>query len=1179
MSKLENLVYIPIALASPEKVREWSNGEITKAETINYKNHKPEYDGLFCQRIFGPARDYECGCGKFKRQRFAGIVCDECGVEVTKSFVRRERMGHIELAAPVAHFWFFRNENYLATILDIAPKKLEAVLYCNAYLVTEVVEGSEVPFQAFDLLTTNDYTDFKRKFFNDFQAGTGAEIIQELLMKIDLKALIKQLEEEIAVTKTLKRQDLMKRLRVVDAFHRSKNRPEWMVIEALPVIPPDMRPMVQLDGGRFATADLNDLYRRIITRNSRLKRLKDVGAPEIIVNNEKRMLQDAVDSLIANHKRKHPMVGSGKRALKSLSDSLEGKQGLFRQNLLGKRVDYSGRSVITVGPEMRIDECGLPRKMAIELFKPFVMRELIRQGYCEGTEAAKKRIERQSDEIWDILEQVVDHHPVLLNRAPTLHKLSIRSFYPKIVEGEAIRLHPLVTPGFNADFDGDQMAVHIPLSHEAQTEARVLMLASENLLHPQNGESAITPSQDMILGTYYISLEKDGEKGEGKAFLSEEEAIYAYNFKKISLHAKIILYIQNHDKFTKGKYLVTTVGKILFNQKMPESLVYINNGEIKEQPDGVFDTITEAIEYIPKKQGKPFDKGFLKRLIGYSFDKAGSKETAIMADGMKDIGFKYATKGGLTISLFDITVPETKAGYLKQTEDVVQEIEMLFRRGRLTEEERYEMIVKEWGQTSKIVASETMKELRKHEMNPIRMMIDSGARGSEGQFRQLAGMRGLMANPHGKTIERPIKASFSEGLSVLEFFISTHGARKGMADTSLKTADSGYLTRRLVDVAQNVVITEPDCGTEKYYTVTEITQKEGNLSVNLHDRIVGRFTGKDVHDKDGNLLASHNTYITEDLAKVLTKHVKEVPIRNLFICESPMGACQKCYGQNLSTRKVVDIGEPIGVVAAQSIGEPGTQLTMRTFHSGGVAGNDITQGLPRVQEIFEARKLDTKKSKKAVLSEVAGTVEVLSKGSLKDVVIKTEEGEEVTYHVNYGFRVLVETGQKVEKGHQLTDGSINPHEMVKLRNLKETQEYLLAEVHRVYSTQGVAISDKHIETIVRQMTRKVTVKDPGDYNVVIGSLVDRYKTDIKNKELKAAGKKEIEYKDKVLGITQAALATESYLSAASFQETSKVLSEAAIMGKKDKIQGLKEAVIVGKRIPAGTGSPFYHKEK
>jgi len=1176
MSKLDNLLHIPIMLASPEKVREWSYGQVIKAETINYKSHKPEYDGLFCQRIFGPAKDYECGCGSYKRKRFAGVVCENCGVEVTKSFVRRERMGHIELAAPIAHYWFFHGENYLSTILDIAPKKLEAVLYCHAYLVTEVDDEEGVlPFVAFELLTTNDYEDFKKKYYTKFKAGTGAAVLKELLEKIDLDVLTADLMKQIDETKTLKRNDLIKRLKIVDAFRRSGNRPEWMVIEALPVVPPEMRPMVQLDGGRFATADLNDLYRRIITRNSRLKRLIDIGAPEIIVNNEKRLVQDAVDSLIANHKRNHPMVGPGRRPLKSLSDSLEGKQGLFRQNLLGKRVDYSGRSVITVGPEMRMDQCGLPRKMAIELFKPFVMRELIQQGHCESPEAAKKMIERNSDEIWDILEQVVENHPVLLNRAPTLHKLSIRAFNPIIVEGEAIRLHPLVTPGFNADFDGDQMAVHVPLSNEAQTEARVLMLASECLLHPQNGESAITPSQDMVLGTYYISIERDGLTGEGRAFLSEDEAINAYEFGDLDLQAKIILYIKGHHKFPTGKYVVTTVGKILFNREMPEKLVYINDAQILEPiPDGVFDSIEDAVKYVPKKKAKAFGKSFLQKLIGYSFDKAGSRETGVMADGIKDVGFKYATRAGISISLYDVIVPEVKQSYLDHSKEVVREIEVLFKKGRLTDDERYELVVEEWTKTSNAVADATMEVLSQQEMNSIGMMMDSGARGSRGQFRQLAGMRGLMANPKGKIIERPITSSFSEGLSVTEFFISTHGARKGMADTSLKTADSGYLTRRLVDVAQNMVITEDDCGTDKHYEVKAILPTVETL----RERIVGRFIGKDMHDKKGNLVVKKDTYVTEDLATELANQFDSVPIRNLFICESTQGACRKCYGQNLSTRKVVDVGEPIGVVAAQSIGEPGTQLTMRTFHSGGVAGNDITQGLPRVEEIFEARKLSTKKSKKATLSQVAGVVTVNEKGRTKEIIVTTDEGEEVQYDIDYGFAVLVKTGDEIEVGHILTNGSINPHELVSLRNLGETQEYLLSEVQRVYSQEGVAISDKHIETIVRQMTRKATVKDPGDSGLIPGRLIDRYKVDAKNKQLRSEGKREIEYIHKILGVTKASLATESFLSGASFQETSKVLSEASIMGKKDTIKGLKEAVIVGKRIPAGTGAPIYHEE-
>jgi len=1179
MNKAEQLHSIMISLASPELVRKWSYGEVTKSDTINYKNYKPAEDGLFCQKIFGPVKQYECACGRYKRENNKGIVCEKCGVEVTKASVRRERMGHIELAAPIAHYWFFkgnRGRNYLTSLLNIPSQELNAVLYCDAYLVTHVDdENEELPFKKFDLLTINDYEAFKMKYYRKFEAGTGGEVIKGLLEKIDLKELNKTLEEDIKITKGAKRDSLKKRRRDVVAFLQSGNRPEWMIIDALPVIPPEMRPMVQIDGGRFATSDLNDLYRRILVRNSRLKRLLELGAPDIIVNNEKKLVQDAVDALIANDKKKNPAThGAGRRVLKSLAESLSSKQGLFRQNLLGKRVDYSGRSVITVGPEMSIDECGIPRKMAIELFAPFVIREIIRQGYCETVESAKKRIKANSDEIWDILEQVSKNHPVLLNRAPTLHKLSIRAFNPIIVEGQSIRLHPLVTPGFNADFDGDQMAVHLPLSDEAQTEARVLMMASENLLHPQNGESAITPSQDMVLGTYYISIVKEGGKGEGRAFLNEEEAIRAYDFKKLDLHSKIILSIENNPKFSSGKYLVTTVGKILFNREMPKKLVYINDAKILDKPEGVFDSIKEAVAYLPTMKTKEFGKDFLQKLIGYSFDRAGSRQTAVMADGIKNIGFKYATKGGLTISLFDISVPDTKEGYLKKAEETVQDIEALYRKGRLTADEKYNLVVEEWSLTSEKVVDDAMSNLKSQKENPIFMMIDSKARGSRSQFGQLAGMRGLMANPKGEIIERPIKASFSEGLSVLEFFIATHGARKGMADTSLKTADAGYLTRRLVDVAHKVVITEEDCGTDEAYYVSEIPSDIESLRT----RITGRYLAKDLIDDNGELIAEKDTLVNEELAIKIEEKFDSVPIRNLFICRSTKGACQKCYGQNLATRNLVDIGEPVGIVAAQSIGEPGTQLTMRTFHSGGVAGNDITQGLPRVEEVFEGRI--SKKSKKAYLSQFDGVVtEVDEKRTKKEIFIKTDEGEMEVYSVPYQYSIFVREGDRIQKGDVLTSGTINTHELLELTNIQQVQEYLLAEIQRVYGSQGVAISDKHIEVIVRQMTRKALVTDSGDSTVMEGKLMDRMRIEKRNRKLLAAGKKPIEYLSTILGVTKAASSSESFLSAASFQETSKALTNAAVLGKKDKLRGLKEAVIAGKLIPAGTGSSFYYPAK
>ena len=1181
MSLLNELEYIPIGIASPQIILDWSYGEVTKPETINYKTFKPEKDGLFCEKIFGPSKDWHCAsyCGTYKKIKYKGKICEKCGVEVTTSKVRRERMGHIELAAPVAHFWYFKSQNYISKLLEIPAKKLENIIYCKSYIVTD---PGNTPFERKQLLTNKEYEDALMEYMDEetfeptFKAGIGATVIKELLQELDLDVMAVELEKEISEIKTQKREKLMKQLKIVDSFRRSGNRPEWMIFDVLPVIPPDLRPMVQLDGGRFATSDLNDLYRRIINRNNRLKKLIRVGAPDIIVQNEIRMLQESVDALIANHRRKHKVTGAGNRVLKSLSSSLEGKQGRFRQNLLGKRVDYSGRSVITVGPNLKLHQCGIPREMALELFKPFVMNQLVEQNHVKTVAQAKRKIENRHDVVWDVLEQVVDRHPVLLNRAPTLHKLSIRAFEPIIIEGEAITLHPLVCAGFNADFDGDQMAVHVPLSREAQAEARILMLASQNLLHPQNGESAVTPSQDMVLGCHYISIELDGQMGEGRVYGTEDEAINDYESGKLSLHAKIILYVKGHSKFKEGKYLVTTAGKILFNRIMPESVVYINDSEIrKPNPVGLFEKIEEAKAYIPNKPNKAMKKGFLKDIIGYVYDEVGSVETAEIVDGMKDIGYKFATRGGLTISLFDIKVPTRKKELLKEAEEKIAVIEELYDIGQISEEDRYVAIVEKWSETSNIVAKESMKELREETMNPIRMMIDSGARGSEGQYRQLAGMRGLMADPSGKTIEKPIKANFTEGLTVAEFFISSHGARKGMADTSLKTADSGYLTRRMVDVAQNVVITEEDCETEDYMYVRAIEKQIESLE----DRIIGRFIGKDVYDAEGNLVVSRDTFVTETLAKELASKFKEVPIRNLLTCKTTRGVCAKCYGQNLATRHVVEVGEAVGVIAAQSIGEPGTQLTMRTFHNGGVAGEDITQGLPRIQQIVEARKLDGPKDRKAVLATISGTVEIKEKGRLKEVIIHPIEGESINYPIRFGHGLTVTNGQKVEIGDPLTTSPINPHELLELKGIRHVQNYLLEEVQKVYGTQGVAINDKHIEIIIRQMSRKIIVIDPGDSKKQFpGKMVDRFELYKLNSKLEAEGKRPVTYKDEIQGITTASTSSESFLSAASFQETAKALTDAAVKGKKDKIRGLKESVITGKKIPAGTGFHKYLEE-
>jgi len=1175
MSLLNELEFIPIGIASPEKILEWSFGEVKKPETINYKTFKPEKDGLFCERIFGPSKDWHCAswCGNYKKIKYKDKVCEKCGVHVTTSKVRRERMGHIKLAAPVAHFWYFKSQNYIPTLLDIPYKKLEGIIYCKAHLVTD---PGDTPLERLQLLSGMEYENALYQYGNRFKAGIGAEVIKELLSEIDLDVLSADLIEEINITKTQKKVKLIKRLKVVDAFRRSGNRPEWMIMDHLPVTPPDLRPMVQLDGGRFATSDLNDLYRRIINRNNRLKKLLKVNAPDIIIENEVRMLQESVDALIANHRRTHPVVGPGRRVLKSLSSSLEGKQGRFRQNLLGKRVDYSGRSVITVGPKLALHQVGIPRKMALELFKPFVMNQMVAQGYANTISQAKRKIEQKRDEVWDVLEQVIEGHPVMLNRAPTLHKLSIRAFEPVIIEGEVITLHPLSTSGFNADFDGDTMSVHVPLSREAQAEARILLLASQNLLHPQNGKSAVTPSQDMVLGIHYLTIEIDGAGGEGKFFATEDAAINAYHLGDLSLHAKIILHVEEHPKFKNGTYLVTTVGKILLNREMPKEMAYINDAKIVlPNPEGTFDSIEDAKAYVTTKPNNEIGKGFLEEMISYAYDAAGVNATANMLDGIKNIGFKYATRAGITISLSDIPGSMKKQELLSSTEEKAKEVERLYMYGRITEENRYDEIVKLWSNTTDEVADDSFDNLNKEALNPIKMMIKSGARGSKSQFKQLAGMRGLMADPSGKTIERPIKASFKEGLSVFEYFISTHGARKGMADTSLKTADSGYLTRRMVDVAQDVVVTEEDCKTDDFMFVSDIKPQIEPLK----ERIVGRYVGEDIVDENGTVVARKDDYINEDLATELAKNFDRIPIRNLLTCATVRGVCKKCYGIDLSTRYEVEIGEAVGVIAAQSIGEPGTQLTMRTFHTGGVAGADITQGLPRIQEIFEARKLESKGKVSAVLTEVDGTVEIIEKGRLKDVVIHKEDGESVTYHVPFGQALNVMEGQEVKSGEALTQGSVNPHELLRLRGLEETQQYLIAEVQRVYRAQGVKISDKHIEVIVRQMSRKVTVKEPGDSGLVQGRLVDRYKLRALNERLKKEGKNEVKVLDKLLGITDASMSTDSYLSAASFQETAKALTEAAVRGKKDYIRGLKESAITGKKMPAGTGFPIYIKKE
>lgn len=1186
MSILNKIDHIPLMIASPEKIMEiWSFGEVKKPETINYRTHKPEKGGLFCERIFGPVKDNQCSshCGHYKKDRHIGQVCPKCGVEVTLSRVRRERFGHIKLEAPVAHFWFFKGkENYISNILDITRDNLQRVIYCDSRIVTD---PGDTELEYMQLLSETEYAKALDHYTDEngyqigFKAGIGAKVIRDMLEQIDLAELEKELKARLRKEKSQQnRKNIEKRLKIVQAFLRSGNRPEWMIMLGLPVLPPELRPMVQIDGGRFASSDLNDLYRRVINRNLRLKRLKEMGAPGIVIENEMRMLQESVDTLIANGKTRRPVTGPGNRPLKSLEDSLKGKQGRFRQNLLGKRVDYSGRSVIISGPELRMNQCGLPRKMAIELFKPFVMYQLIQQKKALNIKNAKNKIENGHPDVWPVLEEVAKNHPVLLNRAPTLHKLSIQAFEPVIIEGDAIKLHPLATGGFNADFDGDQMAVHVPISRKAQLEARILLLSTENLIHPQNGKAVKTPSQDMVLGLHYLSIERDGEEGEGKYFSNEDEVFRAYELGWVSLHSKIILDVQNHDKIKGYDYLVTTPGKVIFNRSMPKDLVYLNDSKIVlPQPEGLFNSISEAKDFIPQKPNSPFDKKFLGKIIDFAFDTISKEDTVKLHDAMMDLGFKYAMKGGLTISLFDVETPEEKPELVKEAERKVNEVKELYTYGFITDEYRYKKVVGIWGQVSEQLAKIAYDNLMENPTNSIAMMIGSGARGSNAQYRQLAAMRGLMADPAGKTIEKPILANFSEGLSVNEYFISTHGSRKGMVDTALKTANSGYLTRRMVDVAQDVVIVEEDCGTDEYVTVEAIKPKV----MTLEERLIGRFLAEEIYDSEGNLVASTDEMITSSKAEEIANLKDKVKIRNVVTCSSKRGLCQKCYGMDLATRKLVNVGQPVGVIAAQSIGEPGTQLTMRTFHTGGVAGEgDITQGLPRIEEIFEARKLTGPRDKKAVLAEITGQVEVKEQGILKEIVITPDDAtmDPVVYSVPYGYGLTVEDGQKVEKGTALTSGPVSPHELLKVRDMETVRKYLVDEVQKVYKSQGVAISDKHIEIIARQMTKKVIVRDPGESNLPIGRLIDRSRVKKMNHKLRKEEKREIEVIEKVQGITEASLSVDSFLSASSFERTSEILSEAAIRGKKDKIRGLKESVIVGKLIPAGTGYYEYKRK-
>lgn len=1155
MFQLRNFEAIKIGLASPEKIREWSRGEVKKPETINYRTLKPERDGLFCERIFGPTKDWECHCGKYKRVRYKGVVCDRCGVEVTRSKVRRERMGHIELAAPVAHIWYVKGiPSRMGLLLDMSPRALEKVLYFVSYVV---IDPGDTPLTKKQLLSEKEYRDYLDKYGNRFRAGMGAEAIKELLQEIDLEKLSKELRAEIRESTGQKRVRAIRRLEVVQAFIDSGNRPEWMILDVIPVIPPDLRPMVQLDGGRFATSDLNDLYRRVINRNNRLKKLLDLGAPDIIVRNEKRMLQEAVDALIDNGRRGRPVTGPGNRPLKSLSDMLKGKQGRFRQNLLGKRVDYSGRSVIVVGPELKVYQCGLPKEMALELFKPFVMKKLVDEGLAQHIKSAKRMVEKIKPEVWDVLEEVIKEHPVLLNRAPTLHRLGIQAFEPVLVEGRAIKLHPLVCTAYNADFDGDQMAVHVPLSMEAQSEARFLMLAANNILKPQDGKPVMTPTQDMVLGCYYLTADEEGVQGEGKYFSSPEEAITAYQLGYIHIHAKIkVKMTKEIDGVKKSKIIETTVGKIIFNEAIPQDLGYVD----RTNPETAFDL--EINDLV--------DKSKLGKILDRVYRLHGPTKTAETLDKIKELGFRYSTKAAITVSVSDMVIPKEKEKLLKEADEMVSKIESQFRRGLISEEERYESIIRTWNMTTEKVTEALMTSLDK--FNPIFMMAHSGARGSKNQIRQLAGMRGLMADPSGRIIELPIRSNFREGLNVLEFFISTHGARKGLADTALRTADSGYLTRRLVDVSQDVIVREEDCGTDEGIYVEEI--REGNEIIErLTDRIIGRVAAEDVVDNEGKIIVRRNELINEEEAEKIEKAgITKVKIRSLLTCKSRHGVCRMCYGRDLATGELVNIGEAVGIIAAQAIGEPGTQLTMRTFHTGGVAGSDITQGLPRVEELFEARK----PKGLAVISEISGVVRINESKKRREVIVTDEENSiSKTYLIPYGSRLKVHDGQVIQAGDELTEGSVNPHDLLKIKGIFAVQTYLLQEVQKVYRLQGVEINDKHIEVIIRQMMRKVKVEDPGDTSMLPGELIDMFKFEEENKKAVEKGLKPATGRRALLGITKAALATDSFLSAASFQETTRVLTDAAIKGKVDPLLGLKENVIIGKLIPAGTGLSRY----
>ncbi|MCI5869627.1 MAG: DNA-directed RNA polymerase subunit beta' [Dorea sp.] len=1162
---------IKIGLASPEKILEWSRGEVTKPETINYRTLKPEKDGLFCERIFGPSKDWECHCGKYKKIRYKGVVCDRCGVEVTKASVRRERMGHIALAAPVSHIWYFKGiPSRMGLILDLSPRTLEKVLYFASYIV---LDKGETDLMYKQVLSEAEYQEAREKWGSAFRVGMGAESIKELLEAIDLDKEYEELSEGLKGATGQKRARIVKRLEVVEAFRESGNKPEWMIMTNIPVIPPDLRPMVQLDGGRFATSDLNDLYRRIINRNNRLKRLLELGAPDIIVRNEKRMLQEAVDALIDNGRRGRPVTGPGNRALKSLSDMLKGKSGRFRQNLLGKRVDYSGRSVIVVGPELKIYQCGLPKEMAIELFKPFVMKELVQNGTAHNIKNAKKMVERLQPEVWDVLEDVIKEHPVMLNRAPTLHRLGIQAFEPILVEGKAIKLHPLVCTAFNADFDGDQMAVHLPLSVEAQAECRFLLLSPNNLLKPSDGGPVAVPSQDMVLGIYYLTQERPGAIGEGKAFKSINEAILAYENGAVTLHSRVKVRVSKTmpDGTVKTGTIESTVGRFIFNEIIPQDLGFVNR-EIEGN-----ELLLEIDFHVGKKQ--------LKKILEKVINTHGSTATAEVLDAVKSIGYKFSTRAAMTVSISDMTVPPQKPEMIKQAQDTVDKITKNYKRGLITEEERYKEVVETWKATDDALTEALLGGLDKY--NNIFMMADSGARGSDKQIKQLAGMRGLMADTTGRTIELPIKSNFREGLDVLEYFMSAHGARKGLSDTALRTADSGYLTRRLVDVSQELIIREVDC-VEKGAEIPGMYVKafiDGNEVIeSLQDRITGRFLCENIVDKDGNVLVKANHMVTPKRAELIVNKgvdengepLKKIKIRTILTCRSHSGVCAKCYGANMATGEPVQVGEAVGIIAAQSIGEPGTQLTMRTFHTGGVAGDDITQGLPRVEELFEARK----PKGLAIITEFAGTANINDTKKKREVIVTNHEtGESKAYLIPYGSRIKVMDGAELEAGDELTEGSVNPHDILRIKGLRAVQDYMIQEVQRVYRLQGVDINDKHIEVIVRQMLKKIRVEEAGDSEFLPGTNVDRLEFEDVNEKLVKEGKEPATGEQIILGITKASLATNSFLSAASFQETTKVLTEAAIKGKVDPLVGVKENVILGKPIPAGTGMRKYRDIK